>query len=170
MAVSSGRISAFFFSLIYFFIILESGFLRGISLFFSSLGSFLIGHTTFLPWLIGLEKACGQISCRSQPEKWSLQILRCMWVILLSFLILAILIYSVLVSREQINWAKTAAFSLNCLSRRGLLSIFSCKSLPSSLKSTRTLVAANKGDLKCASLSVNSVWNVTYLSVLHYTL
>lgn len=34
MAVSSGRISAFFFSLIYFFIILESGFLRGISLFF----------------------------------------------------------------------------------------------------------------------------------------
>lgn len=78
------------------------------------------------------------------------------------------LIYSVLVSRDKINWAKTAAFPCNCLCRKGLLSIFSCKSLASSLKSTRTPVATNKRDLKCGSLGTNSAWNVTYLSVLHY--
>lgn len=114
------------------------------------------------------KKNHGQISCRSRTGKWSLQILHCIFVTLPSFLILAILIYSVPVSREKINLAKTAAFPCNCLCRKGLLSIFSCKSLASSLKSTRTPVAANKRDLKCGSLGANSVWNVTYLSVLHY--
>lgn len=137
--------------------------------FFPTLRSFLIGYTTFLLWLIGLEKAWGQFSCGSLPEKWSLQILHCILVTHISYLILAVLIYSVLVSREQINWAKTAASSLNCLCRKGLLSIFSCKSLPSSLKSTRTLVATNKKDLKCASSSVNSAWNASYFSIPHYT-
>lgn len=102
------------------------------------------------------KKKHGQISCRLQPVKGSLQILHCIFVTLPSFLILATLIYSVLVSRDKINWAKTAVFSCNCLCRKGLLSIFSCKSLPSSLKSTHTLVAANKRDLKCGSLSANS--------------
>lgn len=78
----------------------------------SSQGSFLIGCTTFLRWLMGLEETHGHISCRSQPAKWSLQILRCLSVTLPSFLILAIIIYSVLVSRDKINWAKKAAFFL----------------------------------------------------------
>lgn len=78
----------------------------------SSQRSFRIGHTTLLPWLMGLEKTHGQISCRSQPAKWSLQILHCLFVTFPSFLILAIIIYSVLVSRDKINWAKTAAFFL----------------------------------------------------------
>lgn len=94
--------------------------------------------------------------------------LRCNFVTLPSFPVLAILIYSELVSRDKINWAKTAAFSCNCLCRKGLLSISSCESLPSSLKSALTLVAANKGDLKYGSLGTNSVkCNVLECTTLH---
>lgn len=79
------------------------------------------------------------------------------FVTLPSFPILAVLIYSELVSRDKINWAKTAAFSCNCLRRKGLLSISSCESLPSSLKSTLTLVAANKRYLKYGSPGTSCV-------------
>jgi len=47
VAESPGRISVCFY--------LEVSFSKGILLFCFQ-GSYLIGHTTFLPWLIGLEK------------------------------------------------------------------------------------------------------------------
>lgn len=99
----------------------------------------------------------GQISWKTQPARWSLQMSHYNSVTLPSFPILAVLIYSELVSRDKINWAKTAAFSYNCLCRKGLLSISSCESLPSSLKSTLTLVAANKRDLKYGSPGTSCV-------------